>query len=103
MTLNHLISDARKEVDARRRTREAGRRIAPLGRSAEAGPARFRERSPCGHIAISRTSSLVTAKILEEKRASGVIFFHQEKSFQDHCSSLFLRWHPVSRERAEEQ
>jgi hypothetical protein len=37
------------------------------------------------YIAISGTSSLVTAKILEEKRVHGTLNFHQEKSFQDHC------------------
>jgi hypothetical protein len=43
---------------------------------------------PCGHIITSRILSLVTAKILEEKRAYSTLFFHQEKSFHDH----FLNW-----------
>jgi hypothetical protein len=50
-------------------------------------------RSPCGHITISRTSSMVTAKILEEKHAYEMLFFHQEKSFQDHGVSWVLRFH----------
>jgi hypothetical protein len=41
--------------------------------------------------ATSGTSRLVTEKILEEKRTSGTLFFHQEKSFQDHYVSWLTR------------
>jgi hypothetical protein len=57
---------------------------------------------PSRDITTSRTSSLLTEKILEEKRVYSTLFFHQEKSFQDHCLSLILSCDPVSRERAEE-
>ena len=57
---------------------------------------------PCGHTTISRTLSLLAAKILEEERAYETLFFHQEKSFQDHCVSWILRCDQVSRKRAEE-
>ena len=45
---------------------------------------------------------MFTAKILEEKRTHETLFFHQEKSFQDHCVSWVLRCDQMSRERAEE-
>jgi hypothetical protein len=48
------------------------------------------------------TLYLLTAKILEEKRAYETLFFHQEKSFQDHCLNWVFRCDLVSRERADE-